>query len=375
MGLTANPVIRKVVIIGLTGIGNLFLFSPALRQLKKTLNDSQVTLLTHSQNGDLRLFASNNLVDEIIYFDNSSSLNIFVRIINLARLAWSLRKRKYDLSLIPFSGGVGFEQRVLSFLIGAKKRFLHIKKMSRILGLLNTDLTPKIEHDVDQNMDMLDQIGIHDKTVEYKLDVEKEDQDWADSQLTGDGCQGLRIGIQPGVKRSYDSTRQWPTEKFLKLCDSLSEKYVSCFYLFGKTEEREMIENVVSMTRAHTKMVIGLPLHKVSALIQRMDCFVANDSGLMHLAAAVGVPTVGIFGPTNPVRTAPYGDRHAVVRSGEPIARRYLLPGQRNEDLDCQGATLNELPPEVVLESLEKLIPDELENHRRRAEVSAERRI
>ena len=79
-------------------------------------------------------------------------------------------------------------------------------------------------------------------------------------------------------------------------------------------------------------IVLNGPLSKVTALIKQMDCFIANDSSLMHVATAVGVPTVGIFGPTNHVRTSPFSPKGAIVCSGQKIEKEYLLPGQKNEN-------------------------------------------
>ena len=360
MGSIISTEIRKVLVMGLTGIGNLILFSPAARQLKKNCAGIEITLLTFSQNGDLSIFLYNNLVDKIIYLDKSADRNILFRYIDYLSIIFILRRRKFDLSILPFSGGANLKFRVVSFLFGAKKRVLHIKKKSWLDGFINIDVLPQIIHDINQNINLLRELDINDKTVDYRIDVAKEEREWAEDKLATDRAFGLLIGIQPCVKRSFDPTRQWPAENFLQLCDLLHERFNSFIYLFGNNEELDVLEAISKSVKSNVKTVVGLPLHKVSALIQRMDCFAANDSGLMHMAAAVGVPTLGIFGPTNPVRTSPYGVKNAIVRSGEAVSRRYLLSGQVSEKLKDSRLNLNQLSPEIILQELEKLIGEKL---------------
>jgi heptosyltransferase-2 len=120
--------------------------------------------------------------------------------------------------------------------------------------------------------------------------------------------------MAPGA--AYGPAKRWFPERFAAVADRLSEKYSCPVLLFGSAGDRTSTEAV--QAAAHQIAFIDLAgrtnLNEAIALIARCDLFVTNDSGLMHVAGALGVPTVAIFGSTNPVTTSPMGERTVIVR-------------------------------------------------------------
>ncbi len=93
------------------------------------------------------------------------------------------------------------------------------------------------------------------------------------------------------------------------------------FFLFGTDEEKQENEFISKNAKYGNVILIqNKPIRMVASIIKQMNAFVSNDSGLMHLAAAVGIPVVAIFGPTNPVWVRPWKVKHKIVRIELPCS-------------------------------------------------------
>ncbi len=127
--------------------------------------------------------------------------------------------------------------------------------------------------------------------------------------------------------------KRWPPERFGELASRLS---LGAFVVAGGADW-ELAEKVVAASRGKAVSLAGrLTLKGLAALISQARFVVCNDTGPMHIAAALGVPVIAVFGPTNPVRTGPYGDIHTVVREDlacSPCYRRKVC-----EDWRCMEA-------------------------------------
>jgi ADP-heptose:LPS heptosyltransferase len=129
--------------------------------------------------------------------------------------------------------------------------------------------------------------------------------------------------------------------------------------IFGGPDEEELKHDVAALVRTNKpELVAAMPLRRTAALIKRCNLFIANDSSLMHIAAAVKTPVVGIFGPTNPLATGPYSKRSAVVTNRtRQLACQPCYSKVRFASIGftCKQATpyacLTQLPVSEVLEA------------------------
>ena len=120
--------------------------------------------------------------------------------------------------------------------------------------------------------------------------------------------------IVPGARWK---TKRWPAEKFGKLASLLSIKSI----IVGSKSDKDIADQIVSHSKGNSLSLAGRTTLKELIEIMRSARFViSNDSGPMHIAAALGVPVYAIFGPTDPIRTGPYGEGHTVIRSDTPCA-------------------------------------------------------
>jgi len=126
----------------------------------------------------------------------------------------------------------------------------------------------------------------------------------------------MRIALAPGA--AYGSAKCWLSERYAALADGLIAAGDADVILFGAPPEREMAERIArSMQRCAVNLAGATSIGELPALLRACRLFVGNDSGAMHVAAAVGLPVVGIFGPTDPEATRPVTPLFTLVR--EPV--------------------------------------------------------
>jgi heptosyltransferase-2 len=127
----------------------------------------------------------------------------------------------------------------------------------------------------------------------------------------------MRIALAPGA--AYGSAKCWLPERYAALADALIAAVDADVVIFGAPPERDMAERItLSMKRGAINLVGKTSIGELPALLQACRLFVGNDSGAMHVAAAVGLPVVGIFGPTDPDATRPATPQFTLIR--EPVS-------------------------------------------------------
>lgn len=152
--------------------------------------------------------------------------------------------------------------------------------------------------------------------------------------------------------------KQWPASSFAKLVDQFLKDHKAKIAVFAAPHERFMIQPVVDAIPQDKRidLVGSLSLLEVAACIKQCQVFVGNDSGLMHMAAAIGTPTIGLFGPSDHQRYAPYcapkNPIHRVVRIPESLEDLKKIP---DFAFDAPRTFMGSLRPEVVYQELEEM--------------------
>jgi ADP-heptose:LPS heptosyltransferase len=170
-------------------------------------------------------------------------------------------------------------------------------------------------HAVDRCLDLVREIGVTTgPTPAFPTAGGRMEEKWVDDLWRG---HQIRDGeavciIHPSARWP---TKRWSAQRFAQLADGLIARERMRIIIVGSAAEASQIEQ---MSRHMSQPVINLTgeteLLQLAALLRRSDLLVSNDSGPIHLAAAVGTPVVAIFGPTDPSRVGPYGGRHVVLR-------------------------------------------------------------
>ncbi len=191
-----------------------------------------------------------------------------------------------------------------------------------------------------------------DQKAEAKVTAQWQELGLADTHP----AVGLHLG---GGVHEY---KRWPLERFVAVAEAIRQAGPNGVVLLtGQAAERSLIE---AFQRSYSGKAIDLSwletLQETGAVIRRCDLLIANDSGIMHLGAALGIPTVGLFGPASPIQWAPRGPRATFLQpktvSCSPCIRNYrgIVPaGCKNQ---IQSACLREITVEDVMAASRQVV-------------------
>jgi lipopolysaccharide heptosyltransferase II len=172
-----------------------------------------------------------------------------------------------------------------------------------------------IVHAVDRYLDLARQLGVvPDKTVAFPLPERSEERDWVERLWQREGIRARETVcvLHPAARWE---TKRWPAERFAGLADRLiAEKELRVVLVGGRDQLRQVADVERQMKKRALNLGGSTTLLQLAALLRRANLLITNDSGPMHLAAAVGTLVVAVFGPTDPRRVGPYGDGHIALR-------------------------------------------------------------
>lgn len=348
----------KIIIFCLSGVGNTILFTPTLKELCANLPNAKITLLVAKQPFAEPVKGS-DLVENIVVFEQNGLWS------KLA-LLWKLRSSKYDYSITAFPSN-RWQHNLFAFLVGAKTRITHSYQVAKLrtLSFLQNKKVSAIEgiHDVEQNLRLLEPLRIEKNAPVlepffYLLDEDKEfaKEFWNKNALRGE----FVVGIHPGGDRRY-AYKRWSKESFVHLIEKLVNEKRAKILLFAGPDEELFVEDIKEQLSKSERVYLirRTGLKKVAALISECSCFICNDSGLGHVAAALRVKTLSIMGPTIHTRISPYGKRANFVRTGIECSPCLKYPFQAtNSRIKCDKnmKCMRELQVDTVFKAIETLL-------------------
>jgi heptosyltransferase-2 len=296
----------NILIRATNWVGDAVMCLPALRVIRDRFPKAHIAVLAKPWVADL--YRRERFADEVIQYDQSRWAT--------ARI---LRPRKFDCAILLQNA---FEAALIVWLARIPVRIGYDRDGRRLL-LTRAIATPRRgeipRHERFYYLELLRRAGIVDSLPEsdaIRLDV-------------GSRRQARRmIGMSPGA--AYGTAKQWLPERFAEAAARLAEARGAEVALFGSSSERELCEQVAKMLNGHrvTNYAGKTTLGEFIDLASQCELFLTNDSGAMHIASALGVPTVAVFGATDDVATGPTGPLVRVVR--EPV--------------DCSPCLLRECP-------------------------------
>lgn len=263
----------------------------------------------------------------------------------LHKVARSIRQMGFDCAFIlPNS----FRSSLVPWLARIPSRIGYRGDWRRLLLTLPISRSPRIErrHQVYYYLYLL---GISpddncDRTP--RIFVSSEEAQWADEYLKRHVPDGKEVyGLNPGA--TFGTAKRWGEEPYAEVGRWLVEMRNSVVLVFGSPAEKELAETVAGKIGQGAVVTAGeTTLRQAAALMARCRRFITNDTGTMHVAAAVGTPVIAVFGSTDPSTTYPYGQGHIIVR--EPVACSPCLLRDCPIDHRC----MTRIPSTRVIEQL-----------------------
>ncbi len=207
-------------------------------------------------------------------------------------------------------------------------------------------------HVLDLNRDLLESLGAAAKTTRPVLYVTPQERGAAQARLAALGAAAPRIALHPG---GHYPTQRWSPECFAELIGLLTGRTGAACVVIAGPDEQELCGRICAAT-PDALPAGACTVREMMGLFASCDLFIGGNSGPLHVASALGVPTVSVMGPTDPLRFAPRGPADRVLRRDLPCS-----PCQRAR---CWHHTcLRSIEPDEVLAqaeaALERLLPQE----------------
>jgi len=217
-------------------------------------------------------------------------------------------------------------------------------------------------HDVVQNLRLLTSLGIEvDETEGPKFELTETDRERARAmmQSVGIGADERPIAVHPGSARTVlAESKRWPPQSYAKLIPQLRENFAAEVVVLEGPDELGVAEEIEKHLGSKLKVIrLCGALADAAAVLERCRFYVGSDSGLGHLAAAVGTAPVTIFAPADPDRVCPFGYRHLVVRPNKSCSPCLMYPFDATEPKVkcCEPMCVSEIAVEDVLRAAEKV--------------------
>ena len=344
--------IRKILIISPGGIGDLIMSTPALHILRDNFPEAKIDVFTGFTPVSGQIFQEGGMINRIFDFDWNK--NNFLRKI---KFIYKLRKEKYNLSIIttganPFKGGF------FSYLIGAKIRVGEIRKKQKNIFYTHTSFLEKEKHVTETNINLLRVIGLRVGSFIPLpfIEIPSQEKKFAQDFFKNNNLLNKTIiGFHPGCGKNQ-KFRRWPQEYFIELGRKILYNFQDAFILiFGGPDEEKICERIKNELNNNRIIVVtGYSIKQVAALIERCNLFISSDSGLNHIAAALKIETVSIWGPANPNRTGPRGLNVHILR--EKCRYPCNADALKDYDIERPHTCLKKITPERVFTEVKKII-------------------
>ena len=296
----------RILVIKLRYVGDVLLATPVLSRLRESFPKAHLAMLVNPGTEDV--VRDHPALDEMLVLARGG-------LIRQWRFVQDLRRRRFDLVIDLTDGD---RSALLSWLCGAPVR-LGYNSEGRWRGVLYTQVVAADRfsmHTVRYHLKSLEGLGLAGPPPAPILTVAPEARQEADRLLREAGVDEARpfVCLHPGARWWF---KAWPAERYAALADLLQIEAPAQALFLGGDQERSIERRIADGMKTPFRSLIGkTSLRTLAAVLERAALMVSNDNGPMHMAAALGVPVIGLFGPSDPAVWGPWGDGHRTFYKG-----------------------------------------------------------
>jgi len=316
--MSRDNVQKKILVLRYRFIGDTILTVPFLRNLRLAEPDAYIAWVVAP--GSTDVVQGIPYVDEFIYWDPATShadcrgthrtftaKSTFIR---------ELRAKKFDKVYVLKRS---FSSAIMALLSGASQR---IGFNTEARGFL---LTKRVryrhdQHEVNNFLDVLRADGVPVTDDHLEAWLSEDEKSFANNFLTQNGIGETEfvVGIHPFAA---NQTRAWHEDNFIEVAQALQNRYGAKIIIFGGNRDTELGQYIRNNISPAPIMAVGTTtLRQTMAILARCNLLLCNDSGIMHLGAALNTPLVALFGPQSPVKFGPWGKKCRVVYKNFPCS-------------------------------------------------------
>jgi len=290
--------------------------TPLIHELRLNYPKSKIDVLVMQGEICRDLLKNNKDIDNLIYFNfmKKGFLKSFL-------FCNKLNKERYDLSINCYPQS-RLHYSFVSYLIHARKRigFNYETQKLKVNKIIFTDTINEnfSEHVVYNNLKVLDLLGLKRKKKNPKLifNLARNDKNFADLYFKKNRIKkAVSIHAGSGTTKNF-VLKRWPKERFALLCKEIRERDRFKIILMGGEEENELKRWIIKnsgLKEGKEIFNLNADINKTSAIIKKSVMVISNDTIIGHIAAALDVPIISLFGPTSPRNTAPFTEKKIVL--------------------------------------------------------------
>jgi heptosyltransferase II len=307
----------KILIRAPNWVGDAVMAIPALQAIRNARPEAEIFILARPAVAES--LSGQPFADKVLPYEFRGRHNGWL---GRERLIAELRSEKFNTAVLLQNA---FEAAWLAWRAGIHERIGYARDargplLTKAIRVPREGEIPK--HESYYYIELLRRAGWTEGKTEIqpiRLHVNESSRAAAESLLRKAGARenAWRCAIAPGA--SYGAAKCWPPEQFALLADRLISECAADVIFFGTPGEKEIADRIRSNMKSRAISLVGdTSMRDLAALFSSCSAFIGNDSGAMHVAAAAGLPVIGIFGSTDPEGTAPVTERFTLIR--EPVS-------------------------------------------------------
>lgn len=335
MSIVGTP---RILISRLSAMGDCILTTPVLCALRDHFPRASLTWVVESASAPL--LRGHRCLDHLIVL-RKGWLKSPRQIMRLRR---QLRELQIDVTVDP--QGL-FRSGVVARLSGAPRRIGLAPPLGRELTpWMSTELvTPRSSHVVDRSLELLEPLGVHRPSVRFGLPEDDSASARMDDYLRQNRLRQFAV-VNPAA--NWDS-RLWVMERFGQVAQHLADRGVASVVCWAGARERGLAEEIVRASAGTARLLPKTTLPELAAVLRRAQMYVGSDTGPMHMAVAVGTTCVGLFGPTEPRISGPYGAGHVAIQA-------YYHAGTSRERRAASNDAMRAIDVEMVCRGVDRAL-------------------
>ena len=334
---------EQILVRATNWVGDAVMSLPALRALRQRFPQAHISILAKPWVADL--YRRENVCNELIPYTALTSFEKYT-------VARELRQHRFDTAILLQNA---FEAAAIACLAGIPERIGYARDgrgllLTRAIPVPRTGEIPR--HESFYYLELLRRAGIMDglpANEAIRLKGAPAARAAGLEHFRKQGLGEIVVGVSPGA--AYGTAKRWLPERFAESANRVASEFGAAVAIFGSKDERELCESIARVITGPVKNFAGeTTLAEFIDLAAACRVYLTNDSGAMHIASALGVPTVAIFGATDDQTTGPTGPLAKVVR--EPVECSPCLKRECPIDHRCMTRVTAARVAETALELL-----------------------
>jgi ADP-heptose:LPS heptosyltransferase len=296
-------------------LGDMLCSAPLLRTLRTAFPSAHISLVTSPVNHEVMLH--HRCLDDVILFDKAAITGSGASPLKgLGGFLLELRRHGPSVAIVPCTVSTSFTSDMIAWLsraatrIGCSELEGHESPSAFFLThpvRLDWRAAPE-RHQTERAMDILAGWVTPDADLSHEMTLTAVERAGAAAFLKSVGADNApNIALHPGAGKIPN---RWPASRFSEAAEILAAEFGAKVFVTAGPMDDEPVADMERALSVPVTVVRRKPIREVAALLAAMDLVISNDTGIMHVAAAVGTPVLSLFGPTNPLQWAPRGPAH-----------------------------------------------------------------